>query len=64
METDVTTVDVMTVEEVRKRLRLSRNGIYEAIKRNEVPHLRIGRRIVIPRSAYERMLNGESAHAA
>ncbi len=35
---------------------ISRAGFYSAIKRNEVPHLRLGRRIIIPRAAFEEWL--------
>lgn len=31
--------------------------VYEGCKRNEIPHLKIGRRIVVPRVAFERMLD-------
>jgi excisionase family DNA binding protein len=48
--------DVLTVEEVRGRLRLGRSAAYEAIKRGEIPIIRLGRRIVVPRAALERML--------
>ena len=51
--------DVLTVEEVRKRLRLSRNGVYDAIARREIPSLKFGRRIVVPRVAFEALLRGE-----
>ena len=39
---------VLTVEEAGQILRLSRNSMYEAIRRGEVPNIRIGRRILIP----------------
>ena len=42
---------VLTVEEARLLLRLSRNSMYAAIARQEVPHLKIGRRILILRKA-------------
>jgi excisionase family DNA binding protein len=48
--------DTMSVEEVANRLGISRNGTYEACRRGEIPNLRIGRRIVIPRAAFERLL--------
>ena len=51
--------DVLTVEEARKRLRLGRNAIYDAITRKEVPSIRLGRKILIPRLALDRMLRGE-----
>ena len=53
------TLDVLTVEEVQQRLGLSRNGVYEAIRRKEIPSVRIGRRIIIPRRAYEEMLKAK-----
>ena len=49
---------VLTVEEARLLLRLSRNSMYAAISRQEVPHLKIGRRILIPRKALERLVDG------
>ncbi len=51
------TADVLTVEEARQILRLGRNAAYEAIRRGEIPVLRFGRRIVVPRAALERMLS-------
>ena len=43
----------LTVEEARRELGVSRGLMYQAIKRGEVPHLRIGnRRILIPRAAF------------
>jgi excisionase family DNA binding protein len=49
---------VLTVEEARQELGLGRRGMYQAIRRGEIPVLRIGRRILIPRIALERMLEG------
>jgi excisionase family DNA binding protein len=51
--------DVLTVEEARQRLRLGRNAIYDAIKNRQVPSVRIGKRILVPRLAFEAMLRGE-----
>ena len=47
---------VYTVEEARARLGLGRGAIYEAIKRGEIPAVRIGRRILVPCAALERFL--------
>ena len=58
------TLDVMTVEEVQKGLGLSRNGVYEAIRRGEIPSVRIGRRIIIPRAAYLKMLEPKKSETA
>jgi excisionase family DNA binding protein len=51
--------DVLTVEEARKRLRIGRNAIYDAIARSEIPSIRLGRKILVPRLAFEAMLRGE-----
>ena len=48
---------VLTVDEVAKILRIGRISAYQAIERGEVPSIRIGRRILIPRAALEQMLN-------
>lgn len=47
---------VFTVNEARKLLKISRGLMYEAIRRGEIPSIHIGRRILIPRVAFERML--------
>jgi excisionase family DNA binding protein len=48
---------VLTVCEVAKILRLGKMSVYEAVSRGEIPYIRIGRRILIPRNALERMLD-------
>lgn len=35
---------------------ISRASFYNAINRGEVPHLRLGKRILIPRAAFDRWL--------
>lgn len=52
---------VLTVKEVQTDLRMSRNAVYEAIGRGEIPSIRVGRRILIPKEPYRRMLSGEAA---
>ena len=54
---------VITVEEAAEILRISRNGAYEAVKRGEIPSIRIGRRVLIPRIALEKMLRAETEAA-
>lgn len=49
---------VMSVVEAGAILGLSRNGAYEAVKRGEIPTLKIGSRLKVPRAAFERMLAG------
>jgi excisionase family DNA binding protein len=50
---------VMTLNEVAAVLRISRGSAYEAAKRGEIPTVRIGHRILVPRAALERLLSGE-----
>jgi len=45
-----------TVEETGKKLGLSRGLIYQAIHEGQIPSIRIGRRILIPRVALEKIL--------
>jgi len=49
-----------SVDEVAGRLGIHRLTMYSAIKRNEVPFpiIRIGRRIVVPREAFDRVMAG------
>jgi excisionase family DNA binding protein len=54
-----------TVVEAAKLLGLSRMAAYAAVSTKEIPSLRIGRRVLVPRAALERMLvqagSGEAA---
>jgi excisionase family DNA binding protein len=47
----------LTVEEAAAMLGISRAFAYEAVNRGEIPHIRIGRRILVPRSALDRLLD-------
>ena len=57
MTTESTESLVFSVEQARRRLGLSRGLVYEAIRSGHIPSIRIGRRILIPRSALENMLD-------
>ncbi|GAC1402054.1 MAG: hypothetical protein NVSMB64_01180 [Candidatus Velthaea sp.] len=46
----------ISVNETARILGLGRNGTYEAIKRGEIPSIRIGKRILVSRKALENML--------
>lgn len=52
---------VVTLTEAAAILRISRGSAYEAAKRREIPTIRIGRRLLVPAAALERMLSGNSA---
>ena len=54
----------MTVEEAAAALGIGRTSAYQAIARGELPCLRIGRRVVVPRPAIERLLQGTTNEAA
>jgi excisionase family DNA binding protein len=46
----------ITVEEAAILLGLSRNSAYQGIATGEIPHIKVGKRILIPRIAFEKML--------
>jgi excisionase family DNA binding protein len=56
--------DVLTPEDVAVRLGIGRNQAYEAIARGDIPALRLGRRWLIPRAAFERLLTETPPAAA
>jgi excisionase family DNA binding protein len=57
---------VLTVTEAAAALGISRAHAYELVARGELPSLRLGRRIVVPRRGLERLLDGaaDGSHAA
>jgi excisionase family DNA binding protein len=52
---------VNTLDEVAALLRISRGSAYEAAKRKEIPTIRIGRRLLVPSDALDRLLSGKNA---
>ena len=47
---------VLTVTEAAEELGISRGSAYEAVRSGQIPTIRIGRRLIVPRAAFERML--------
>jgi len=47
----------VSVEEAAHLLGISRGHAYALVNRGEIPSLRLGRRIVVPRAALDRLLN-------
>lgn len=45
-----------TVEEAAAILGISRPSAYEAVRRGEIPSVRIGRRLLVPNAALAKML--------
>jgi excisionase family DNA binding protein len=50
----------LRVVEAKQMSGLGINQIYRAIGRGEIPSIRVGRRILIPRKPFLAWLNGES----
>jgi len=46
------------VEEAAKLLGISRNSAYEAARTGQLPTVRIGKRLVVPKVALDKLLNG------
>lgn len=53
------TPEVLTVEEVAVIFRIGRSAAYEAVRRGQIPALRLGRKLRISRAAIERLLCGD-----
>jgi excisionase family DNA binding protein len=51
--------DVMTAPDVAKMLGVSRVSVYDAAGRGEIPHRRIGRRMLFSRTAIQDWLRGD-----
>lgn len=51
----------LSIEEAAKALGIGRNQAYEAAHRGDIPIIKIGKRLLVPRVAFERMLSGEAA---
>jgi excisionase family DNA binding protein len=56
--------ETATVPEAAKRLGIGRNQAYEAAARGDIPTIRIGKRILVPLAALDRMLAGNPKAAA
>ena len=54
----------LTVEEAAATLGISRASAYEGVRRGEIPAIRIGRRVRVPRVALDRLLSMPDAGAA
>ncbi len=50
----------LSVEEAGKLLGISRGLAYELVGKGEIPSLRLGRRLVVPRRALDVMLDAAS----
>ncbi len=46
----------LTIEQAAKALCIGRGTAYEAARRGQLPTIRLGRRLLVPRAALERLL--------
>ena len=53
-----------TVEETAKILGIGRNSAYEAVARGEIPVIRVGKRLLVPKAALEKLLGGNQTKTA
>lgn len=51
---------LLTVPETARLLRISRNTCYELVAQQRLPHVRLGRRILIPRHGLEQWIAQEA----
>src|SRR5262245_41696998 len=56
----VSTDLVMTLEDAASKLGIGLTTAYEAAKAGTLPTIRFGRRWLVPRAQFERMLNGDT----
>ena len=54
----------ITVTEAARRLGIGRNTAYEAVRRGEIPTIRIGKRLLVPVSALDKLLGYPERQAA
>ena len=47
----------LTVKETGKLLRIGRTNMYSAVKNGQIPSIRIGKRILIPKAALDKLLH-------
>jgi excisionase family DNA binding protein len=62
-ETSLQERQTYTVEEAGAILGLSRNSAYAAAKSGQIPALRIGNRLLVPKAAIDRLLGNPGATA-
>jgi len=54
------TSDILTVEEAARYMRISRNSAFEAVRKGELPAVRIGRRLLVSKQALIRLFETAS----
>lgn len=60
-QTDQDQGRTLTIAEAARQLRIGKNAAYDAAHRGEIPTIRIGKRLLVPRAAFEKLLAGDAA---
>jgi excisionase family DNA binding protein len=50
-----------TIDEAAQLLGIGRNSAYEAARRGEIPTVKIGKRLLVPKASFDRLLAGDAA---
>jgi excisionase family DNA binding protein len=58
---DIMEKKTLTVVEAARLLGIGKNLAYEAVKRGEIPCLRVGKRLLVPVAALEELLAGKAS---
>lgn len=61
---DVESRKTYSVQEAAELLGVNHKGVYTAIAENRFPHVKLGRRILIPRVAFDRWLDAANNTAS
>jgi len=48
---------VLTVNETAQLLGISRNAAYQGVRCGEIPSVKVGKRILVPKIAFDKMLD-------
>ncbi len=49
----------MSIEECARRLGIGRNSAYEAVARGEIPVIRVGKRLLVPKAQLDKLFAGK-----
>jgi excisionase family DNA binding protein len=58
---DISERKTYNIEEAGRLLGVGRNQAYDAAKTGQIPTIKIGKRLLVPKAALDRMLAGEAA---
>ena len=50
----------LTVPEAAQRLGIGRNAAYQGVRRGEIPSIRVGNRLLVPKRAFDDLLSGKA----